>query len=439
VLAGTSIVPGLFEPATYRSFEIDWIYCFVEVDTESHPGIGEETFARMVDKNDKGVSRRGFLKSAAQAAGAAAAGLSMPYFFVKSAEAADPAVDYYTSGELDFMSPKASRFPMWGRITATTPVRETTGLNQPLAAWLAPETVIPLFGVVDGEGSNPNNRTWYRVQNGFIYTTTVQTMKPYRTPTVITGLEESEDNFGFWGQIIVPRTLARLQPAGAVYRLDPEETGGGEDPIWYYYGGVHRVIATEEDAGGYTWYKVYNDKPDQPPVYLIGRHLRIIEANEFTPINPDVQNKELRVDLTNQRIEAYEDGVLAFSTLTSSGGGGYKTPVGEHSVVYKQPSRYMYSDPDNEAFSDPDFFDLPGVPFNTFFTTLGHAIHGTYWHGDYGRPRSHGCLNVTPEAAQWIWRWVHPVAPYDSMAEGSSRDPGTPVTVFESDPQPDEA
>ncbi|NDJ36861.1 MAG: L,D-transpeptidase, partial [Chloroflexi bacterium] len=102
----------------------------------------------------------------------------------------------------------------------------------------------------------------------------------------------------------------------------------------------------------------------------------------------------------------------------------------EHAVVYKQHSRYMFADPENIAFTDPDFFDLPGVPFNVFFTTFGHAIHGTFWHGDYGRPRSHGCLNVTPEDARWLFRWLEPVSPYLSEFSGSSADPGTPVIVI---------
>jgi lipoprotein-anchoring transpeptidase ErfK/SrfK len=118
-----------------------------------------------------------------------------------------------------------------------------------------------------------------------------------------------------------------------------------------------------------------------------------------------------------------------FGTLVSSGGGGFGTPKGDHAAVYKQVSRHMYSDPTQEAFSDPNFFDLPGVPFNTFLTTEGHAIHGTYWHGDYGRPRSHGCVNVPPDAARWIFRWTDPVTPPDVVANGSSKEPGTPIIV----------
>ena len=128
-------------------------------------------------------------------------------------------------------------------------------------------------------------------------------------------------------------------------------------------------------------------------------------------------------------MQCFENGSVVLDTLVSTGAGGFGTPVGEHAVVYKQVSRHMFSDPENEAFSDPNFFDLPGVPFNVFLTTLGHAIHGTYWHGDFGRARSHGCINVTPEIARFIYRWVDPAATYDSLASGSSKEPGTAIIV----------
>jgi hypothetical protein len=76
----------------------------------------------------------------------------------------------------------------------------------------------------------------------------------------------------------------------------------------------------------------------------------------------------------------------------------------------------------------PDFFDLPGVPFCTYFTGSGVAIHGTYWHNDFGHPRSHGCVNVLAEEAQWVYRWSHPPAPYnDTVLEVI--DGGTQIVV----------
>jgi lipoprotein-anchoring transpeptidase ErfK/SrfK len=56
-------------------------------------------------------------------------------------------------------------------------------------------------------------------------------------------------------------------------------------------------------------------------------------------------------------------------------------------------------------------YDLPGVPWVSFFTGTGVAFHGTYWHNDYGRPLSRGCVNLRSEDAKFIYRWTKPVVP----------------------------
>ena len=58
-------------------------------------------------------------------------------------------------------------------------------------------------------------------------------------------------------------------------------------------------------------------------------------------------------------------------------------------------------------------YDLPGVPWVSFFTSTGVSFHGTYWHNDYGKPRSHGCVNLRPQDAKFIYRWTSPVVPVD--------------------------
>jgi hypothetical protein len=242
---------------------------------------------------------------------------------------------------------------------------------------------------------------------------------PFEVEEITTTVDERP---GFWAEVIVPYTIARGAPGGGIRLLEDNSQ------MVLYYASVHHVIGVELDEAGFRWYKVRDDKKGARPYYVLARHVRRISPQDFAPISQGA-DKRIVVTLDEQRIDCYEGETVVFSTLTSSGGGGYGTPRGEWAVVYKQPARHMYSDPELESFSDPDYFDLPGVPFNIFFTTMGHAIHGTYWHGDYGRPRSHGCLNVTPEAARWMYRWTDPPAGYDQIAVGSSRDPGTPVVV----------
>jgi lipoprotein-anchoring transpeptidase ErfK/SrfK len=58
-------------------------------------------------------------------------------------------------------------------------------------------------------------------------------------------------------------------------------------------------------------------------------------------------------------------------------------------------------------------FDLPGVPWVLYITEGGISFHGTYWHNDYGIPHSHGCINMSPIAAKWFYRWSMPTVPPD--------------------------
>jgi lipoprotein-anchoring transpeptidase ErfK/SrfK len=68
------------------------------------------------------------------------------------------------------------------------------------------------------------------------------------------------------------------------------------------------------------------------------------------------------------------------------------------------------------------------VPWVLYIKESGISFHGTYWHNDFGRPRSHGCINLTPQAARWLYRWTTPVvAPTDLFAY---KDKGTKVEIM---------
>ena len=79
---------------------------------------------------------------------------------------------------------------------------------------------------------------------------------------------------------------------------------------------------------------------------------------------------------------------------------------------------------------DSSFYDLPGIGWISYFTGSGCAFHSTYWHNDYGKPRSHGCVNLLPEDAKWVYRWSMPVADYNERWTHAQRNAGTLVKVF---------
>jgi lipoprotein-anchoring transpeptidase ErfK/SrfK len=106
---------------------------------------------------------------------------------------------------------------------------------------------------------------------------------------------------------------------------------------------------------------------------------------------------------------------------------GHETPAGTHFIWQKRISERMVAD---TVSDDPDFYNLPGVPFVCYFTDNWVATHGTYWHNDYGRPRSHGCVNMSPAAARWVWRWTTPHYPIDEFYHVvTNRLDGTRVVV----------
>ncbi|HKI53551.1 MAG TPA: L,D-transpeptidase, partial [Anaerolineales bacterium] len=85
------------------------------------------------------------------------------------------------------------------------------------------------------------------------------------------------------------------------------------------------------------------------------------------------------------------------------------TPEGEFRTYHKGPAVHMT----NQGDALENIYNLPGVPWCSFFTGAGHAFHGTYWHNDYGRPRSHGCVNLPSDAAKFLYRWTLPNVPPD--------------------------
>lgn len=101
------------------------------------------------------------------------------------------------------------------------------------------------------------------------------------------------------------------------------------------------------------------------------------------------------INLSNQTLTAFEGSTPVFSTLISSGS-TFPTPVGTYSILYRVRSQRM---------TGPGY-DLPNVPWVMYFTNRGHAIHGAYWHNNFGTPMSHGCVNMRPDEAQWLYNFT---------------------------------
>lgn len=118
-----------------------------------------------------------------------------------------------------------------------------------------------------------------------------------------------------------------------------------------------------------------------------------------TIIYPNAQpgryaGRYIDINLSQQTLYAFEGTKLVNQFLISSGKSGYETPTGEYSVWGKTRSQTM---------DGPDFY-LPNVEWISWFN--GEiAVHGTYWHSNFGTPMSHGCINASNANSEWIYNW----------------------------------
>ncbi|MFH1426799.1 MAG: L,D-transpeptidase family protein [Candidatus Kerfeldbacteria bacterium] len=112
--------------------------------------------------------------------------------------------------------------------------------------------------------------------------------------------------------------------------------------------------------------------------------------------------KYIDVDLSEQILRAYRNGVKEKEFYVSTGVARYATPTGETEVLAKLPVHdYEWT----YGPGHPDNYDLPGVVNNLRFRQH-HYIHYAYWHNNFGHVMSHGCINVNLENSQWIYDWA---------------------------------
>ncbi len=292
-------------------------------------------------------------------------------------------------------------------------VHEQPTFNAPVVNTYWRDRVIPITQATVGSLEDSHNIVWYRIgDEGFAHSGAIQPV--FTSPnTVVSTLPEG----GVLAEVTVPFTDARLQP-GYTERV----------AYRFYYGTTHWVIGLQTDANGEIWYRVIDDKWEY--IYSVpAAHLHILTPDELAPLSPDVPQvyKRLEVHLPDQVMIAYEYNEPVFITRVASGAiftnGNFSTPLGHFLTFHKRGSRHMAAG--NLAANG---YDLPGVPWNCYITESGIAFHGTYWHNNFGRPRSHGCINLTTQAANWVYRWTMPSVAFTDQYRYENF--GTPVDIF---------
>ena len=259
------------------------------------------------------------------------------------------------------------------------------------------DAVFPITKVVLSNEEPFHNRIWYKIgTEGYAHSGGIQPVRTELNPVY-----NDFPAYGVLAEVTVPYTDALWTP-GELYHV----------AYRFYYETTHWIKGIVEGPDGVPYYHILEDKWDLA-YYVPAAHLRIIPEQELSLISPDVPSifKRIEVRTSLQTVIAYEYNKPVFMVKAATGAdfstGKYITPSGHHITNYKRPSRHMAAG--NLAYNG---YDLPGVPWIVYITESGIAFHGTYWHNDFGKARSHGCINLPAKASKWLYRWTLPSVPY---------------------------
>jgi hypothetical protein len=372
------------------------------------------------------ISRRDFLKLAGLGLGALAFN---PYRL--------PGVETFSSPK---RLPQFPNSPIIGRVVDTNIDLRSSPTNAPaqnnsirkleadaLVAWER-EVVGNVIGGL-------SNQRYVQTPEGFIYGSMLQPTRNLPN-TPITEIPAGQS--GFWAEVTVPYVeLAHEGNVASPWLMDHIAY---QFPPRLYYGQVvwmDRIRTVNgfveyrwnEDANGRGYgYGAYNEF-----YWADGAGFKVLTDEDVSMISPDVDpnEKTIALNLDFQTLSCYEAGREVFFCRVASGRvfdpatgqitDTYATPTGTLLTHWKIISKNMTAGNESSGYS------TPAVPWCTYIQG-GVAIHGAHWHNAYGEPRSHGCVNVRPDDAKWIFRWTYP---HVSLAAGEERrslpDHGTVV------------
>jgi hypothetical protein len=210
---------------------------------------------------------------------------------------------------------------------------------------------------------------------------------PTATPTPGTVFEMGPGRYeGLW--------LAEMASKGNVWN------GPGQGKIIKSWWAGRRVLLYEgiTDAKGELWYRV-SEEPESP-MYVQASMVKKVAAVKFEGAR--YRGRWVNINISQQIVTAYEDGTPVMVTLASTGTGKNPTELGVWKIFYRLPKQDMKGG----SRATGDYYYLKDVPYPQYFHSSGEGLHGTYWHDNFGRPMSHGCINLSTPIAGWFYRWA---------------------------------
>jgi lipoprotein-anchoring transpeptidase ErfK/SrfK len=185
------------------------------------------------------------------------------------------------------------------------------------------------------------------------------------------------------------------------------------------------------------WYRLNEQYGYGDIFWAKAEAFRPITAEEIAPINPDVTDKRVQVNVYEQfqTLSCFEGNSEVYFAIVAAGRKAdpdgkilehSSTPQGKHFIWRKQISTHM------SGGTTGGGYDLPGIGWTVLFSGTGVALHSTFWHNNFGGElMSHGCVNLRPEDAKWVFRWTSPDVPLNPGDITISGMTATPIEVIE--------
>lgn len=174
-------------------------------------------------------------------------------------------------------------------------------------------------------------------------------------------------------------------------QLTPQGEFNYDAPVHYRYTLVQ--IFAAEQRGQEVWYLI------GPEQWINQTYVAKVSPNAPPP-DVEAGAAWLEVNIFEQTLAAYVGDRMVYATLVSSGLPGWDTPPGLFQVWHKVKQGKM-SGQDNK----PDYYFLEDVPWALYFNQAV-ALHSAYWHDGFGYKHSHGCVNLAPADAKWLFEWA---------------------------------
>jgi hypothetical protein len=281
--------------------------------------------------------------------------------------------------------------PKQGRVQATSlVVRDAPAFNGRKLRSVKRDVILDLAEQVYGGEDGDYNRHWYRLSDqGYVYSGWVQPVNTITNPPA-TEIPAT----GVLGEITLPYV-------DSFYGINSSVSPGPR----LYYATTHWITnAVVDKRDGSLWYKAF-DAATQSHYYTRPAWVHLFSPEELAPLSAQVpqDEKHIEIYLDRQLLLAYEWDSLVYAARVATGRPHFESPVGLFHTFHKRPTYHMFGGADEFSI-----FDLPGVPWDSYINESGVALHGTYWHNDFGTTHSHGCINMAPQDAKWIFRWTQP-------------------------------